>query len=159
MAAAKPGEQRALKHCAYSKFFTAEEIKLGSATEIGFVDAELRLTRVRLIRMLKAEVQQEKDQAELYELQTEGVSGSVAPLFERKRFKRTNYHDIFDRLMARIESLERTRMELAKVARAEELGSPEKDVPITNIRIEVVGGKNVTAHHDGAAGEVLPAQE
>jgi hypothetical protein len=122
----KPGNQNAVKHGIYASFMTDAERAVLDEIKLGEVDQELRLCRVRLMRALAAEqAAAAKQGVELAEVvsRTEDGERGITKTGER-RFKRTDYVGIVDRLMGRIESLERTRAELLKNG----LGD-EDDVP------------------------------
>lgn len=132
--AAKPGS-------IYSKFLTDEENDALAGIELGRVDDELRLTRIRLMRALsrenefgnELEIDSEKHEAGV-------ISGTTTTSKVR------DYSGLIDRLTARIESLERTRAELLKT-------NPVELPPVTRIEIEVVGGRtNAPGANDAAPG-------
>jgi len=115
-----------------------------SRIELGRVDDELRLTRIRLMRALN----QESERGDTAELETrverEGAGEYQAKTEEK--FKVRDYSGLIDRLTGRIESLERTRAELLKT-------NPPELPPVTRIEIEVVGGrKDAAGANDAAAG-------
>ncbi|WP_304519143.1 HGGxSTG domain-containing protein [Advenella sp. FME57] len=128
--AAKPGS-------IYSKFLTPEEQRTLTRIELGKVDDELRLTRIRLMRALAREnefgnrYEEDTERRELIE-----VDGRIVPGIEKVTTTRKvrDYSALIDKLTARIESLERTRAELAKT-------NPPEDMPVGRIEIEIVGGK------------------
>ena len=140
----------------YSQYFTDEEKLLSTELELGSLDDELRLTKIRLMRALKAEAEQ---QAQIDKLELEaysespvlfgGVPDEDGEVMTIKQFKRRDYGTIIDRLTARIESLEtrraslvqmsldiqKRRLELDKLKDVEQLGSAKP------IRIELVSPK------------------
>lgn len=95
----------AIKHGIYAKKLSpAERIKVDEL-QSGSVDDELTLCRILLGRALQKE---KKHGAEL-----ELVKVTVTPAAERQvQFKRRDYEGIVDRLVGRIESLEKTRARL-----------------------------------------------
>ncbi|WP_269473810.1 HGGxSTG domain-containing protein [Chromobacterium haemolyticum] len=101
--AAKPGSL-------YSKFLSEEETQLAQSLELGQVDEELRLTRIRLLRALARE-QDLGDTLELYETIERTGGGENAPGDERK-CRVQDYALLIDRLTSRIESLESRRQSL-----------------------------------------------
>lgn len=136
------GAPKENKHAArpgalYSKYLTDEEKVISEQIELGQVDEELRLTRIRLIRAMKREGEfsnkYEKDQERREPVES---NGQILPGVEKVTVtkKVRDYWALIDRLTARIESLERTRAELAKFA------APE-DQPVTRIEVEVVGAR------------------
>ncbi|WP_434706909.1 hypothetical protein J3Q07_08335 [Pseudomonas sp. D4-18] len=132
--AAKPGS-------IYSQFLTDDENAILSTIELGRVDDELRLTRVRLMRALSRENELGNTlEVDSEKLETGEYGGTTTTSKVR------DYSGLIDRLTARIESLERTRAELLKT-------NPVELPPVTRIEIEVVGGRtNAPGANDAAAG-------
>lgn len=98
---AKPGHSYApTPGSIYSKFFTEEERALESQIEIGKLDDEIRLCRIRLRRVLAEEQR-------AYEVLDEMPDEESGDRPEPK-----NYDAIADRLIGRIQQLEKTRKEL-----------------------------------------------
>lgn len=136
----------------YSRYFTEEEKNLAAQIELGKVDEELRLTRVRLMRALAREA----EYGNTLELDSEKrepviIDGVVVAGAEQvtTTSKVRDYTGLIDKLTARIESLERTRAELAK-------NSPPDETPVGKIQIEIVNAKpNPAPTDDGAASAVL----
>lgn len=144
------GNQHATKHGIYGRVLTDEERELWDQVELGKVDDELRLCKLRLMRALRAE-QEAQDVPELDSRTEEPAVVGGVPLdeiIEKRSYRRRDYAAAIDRLMGRIESLERTRADLLKA-------NPPGDEPVTRIEIEVVNGKKPEAADDGATGEVL----
>jgi hypothetical protein len=136
----------------YSRYFTEEEKDLAAQIELGKVDEELRLTRVRLMRALAREAEYDNT-LELDSEKREPVTidGVVVAGTEQitTTSKVRDYTGLIDKLTARIESLERTRAELAK-------NSPPDETPVGKIQIEIVNAKpNPSPTDDGAASAVL----
>lgn len=114
-----PKEQRGNKNAAkpgsiYSRFLTDEENDMLASIELGRVDDELRLTRVRLMRALvrenefgdTLETESQKEEPIL-------VSGKETALTSiTTTSKVRDYSSLIDRLTARVESLERTKEDL-----------------------------------------------
>ena len=130
-----PKEQRGNKNAAkpgsiYSQFLTDEENDLLASIELGRVDDELRLTRIRLMRALS----RENEFGNTLEVDSEkldtGEHGGVTTTSKVR-----DYSSLIDRLTARIESLERTRAELIKA-------NPPELPPVARIEIEVVSAKS-----------------
>ncbi|MHB1023349.1 MAG: hypothetical protein ACYC0Z_13160 [Acidobacteriaceae bacterium] len=86
---------------------TPEEQAEWKLIEIGKVDDELRLMRIRLARALRLE-REANGLPELDEI-TENDGGGVTVPRESRKSKVRDYATIIDRTAARIESLERTR--------------------------------------------------
>lgn len=140
--AAKPGS-------IYSKFLTDEENDALAGIELGRVDDELRLTRIRLMRALAREnefgntLELDSEKSEPIEVEGKVLEG-VAKITTTSKVR--DYSALIDRLTARIESLERTRAELLKT-------NPLEQPPVAKIEIEVVGGRpNPTDPDDAATG-------
>ena len=131
--AAKPGS-------IYSQFLTDEENDLLASIELGRVDDELRLTRIRLMRALGRESEFGNElEIDSEKLETGEHGGTTTTSKVR------DYSSLIDRLTARIESLERTRAELLKA-------NPPEQLPVARIEIEVVRGRqNPKAPDDGAS--------
>ena len=109
------GSQNAIKHGIYSSHFTEEEQEIASSVILGNVDEELRLCRIRLRRTLAAE-HAAKGQPELDETTyRDAPTGSPIATREEKH-KVRDYCGIVERILARIESLEKTRGALLAAA-------------------------------------------
>ena len=98
----------AITHGIYQKHFTQNELDNLESFKLAKIDDELLLTRVRLSRALAAE-SLANGAPELEEV-TENDGGGVAVPRETRKSKVKDYHSIIDRLTARIESLEKTRL-------------------------------------------------
>ncbi|QMV32398.1 hypothetical protein 8G_00004 [Ralstonia phage Hyacinthe] len=106
--------QNARKHGIYSRFLTPEEQAISAEMELGGIDEELRLTRIRLMRALQAE-NDSQGQPELEEIvERDGAENVTAK--REETYKRRDYVGIIDRLTARIESLESRRLTLINQA-------------------------------------------
>ena len=138
------GNVSAVKHGIYSAFLTDEENVIADSLMLGSIDDELRLTRIRLMRALKRE-EEFGNSLEVDSSTERDIAASVGAKSETS-YKVRDYSGLIDRLTARIQSLEKTRLELLTVS--DELKVLEQ---ITKIEIEVVGG-NVKTKNDGAAG-------
>lgn len=129
--AAKPGS-------IYSQFLTDAENDMLASIELGRVDDELRLTRIRLMRALG----RENEFGNTLELDSEKIEHEESTTTSKVR----DYSGLIDRLTGRIESLERTRAELLKT-------NPVELPPVARIEIEVVGGRsNAPDSNDAAPG-------
>lgn len=131
--AAKPGS-------IYSQFLTDAENDMLASIELGRVDDELRLTRIRLMRALSRENEFGNElEIDSEKLETGEHGGTTTTSKVR------DYSSLIDRLTARIESLERTRADLLKA-------NPPDLPPVARIEIEVVRGReNPKAPDDGAS--------
>lgn len=146
---AKPGSL-------YSRYLTQEEKDISASLELGSLDEEIRLTRVRLIRALKLEHEAEECQMELEaETVKPAILGGI-PIYDEepvreKQYKRRDYSALIDRLTARIESLESRRSSLIsadldarlkriEIDRAErEADNNNRNEPVVGIDIRVIG--------------------
>lgn len=95
--AAKPGS-------IYSQFLTDAENDMLASIELGRVDDELRLTRIRLMRALG----RENEFGNTLELDSEKIEHDESTTTSKVR----DYSSLIDRLTARVESLERTKEDL-----------------------------------------------
>ena len=95
--AAKPGS-------IYSQFLTDEENDVLASIELGRVDDELRLTRIRLMRALS----RENEFGNTLEIDSEKLEDGERATTTKVR----DYSGLIDRLTARVESLERTKEDL-----------------------------------------------
>lgn len=115
----------------YTKFYTAAELAAHEAMELGTVDAEIKLVRIRLARALKME---ELDAAGELEATIEADNGRPRKseelesrimrdgggentVREERHYRKIDYRAAIAVCLTRIESLERTRAELAKLAK------------------------------------------
>jgi hypothetical protein len=154
---AAPGERMAESHGIYAKYYTVDELAMSDAMMLGAVDDEIKLCRIRLVRTLRTEgllLDTEEDMA-LKEMTETSIKlpGGKRTAFTteiKKRFEKTDFGFLIDRLITRIESLEKTRNELMK------LMAPPAEEQITRIQVEVVGAKSIRtdpqADDDGAPG-------
>lgn len=146
---AKPGSL-------YSRYLSADEASICAELELGSVDEELRLTRIRLMRALKLEAESEECRLEL---EAETVKPAILggmPIYDEepvreKQYKRRDYSALIDRLTARIESLESRRSSLIsadldarlkriEIDRAErEADNNNRNEPVVGIDIRVIG--------------------
>lgn len=110
---APKGSANAKTHGIYQQHLTDDEREQYNALELGAVDHELRLTRVRLSRALAAE-QLAAGAPELDEVTENDGGGAVVPT-ETRKSKVKDYSAIIDKLTARIESLERRRLEFDQI--------------------------------------------
>jgi len=111
------GSKNNLSHGIYAQGLTDAEMQVWHAVQIGSVDDELRMARIRLARALRAELS--SDELELVErTESPAMLGGIPDYMEMVKqevFKKRDWSPVVDKLMARIESLERTRLELAKM--------------------------------------------
>lgn len=144
----------------YSRFLTSEEKALADVIELGSVDAELRLTRIRLMRALEAEEKtlaqiaagRAEKALEIESVTTHAVSKSVGSQKDVTK-KRRDYAALIDRLTFRIDLLEQRRaallqseldaslkrLEIAKRQKEADEDAPEE--PVTRIEVVVVGSQ------------------
>ena len=147
---APKGNQNRNTHGIYSSVISDDEKLIWEQVELGRIDDELRLCRIRLVRALAAENRDGDDLLLESKVEKTATAASVplddSDVIVDKSYRRRDYCGIIDKLMARIESLEKTRLELMK----DDSGDKKFDA-VTKIEIEVVGG-NVKTKNDGAAG-------
>jgi hypothetical protein len=138
-----PKDQRGNKNAAkpgslYSQYLTDEEREIAEQLELGSVDEELRLTRIRLMRALARE-KERLDTLEVYETVNRTGGGEYSPGDEEKCRVR-DYDALIDKLTTRIESLEMRRAQLLQSQLDTELkrlellhrGLPEAKLPTNN---------------------------
>lgn len=123
--AARPGNQNAHKHGIYGDLIRADDLPYVDSIKdsIGAVEDELTIARLQLRRALKAQANADEmvDGMEVYETVEREGAENVTARNEVKR-KLRDYPQIIDRLLARIESLEKTRKELAEGNEDEQIG-------------------------------------
>jgi hypothetical protein len=141
--------QNAKKHGIYGKHFTDHERETLPDLEsrIGTLTDEITLCRVRINRALAAE-------NSAFELDPNGLEivkfvDKAATEFAagpEHVHERIDYGAHVERLLRRLESLEKTRAELIKLGRE----NPEvDDAPVTEIAVHVVTAENVHLYRDG----------
>lgn len=119
----------ATKHNIYSQFLSPEDRAIYDAVDMGNIDAELKLVRMRLARCVKARrAWEESLKTDANPLGSDGAESHILveqvddeSLFEgspvsttKKTFRLPDFDKIEHSLLARIESLERTRKDLLK---------------------------------------------
>ena len=140
------GNASAVKHGIYSAFLTDEENVIAKDLELGSIDEELRLTRIRLMRALK--IEQNAPPVELESRTERDIDTSVGARSE-DTFKRRDYVSIIDRLTARIESLEMKReaiigtrldneIKKRELAKIDMENSAKDQGPVGRIEVKVV---------------------
>jgi hypothetical protein len=140
---APKGNQHATKHGIYGKHFTDEERDALPDIEsrIGTLTEEITLCRIRINRALAAE-------NEAWRLDPNGLE--IVKFIDKQEtefsagperiHERVDYGAHIERLLKRLESMERTRAELIKMDRE----NPEvDDSPVTEIAVHVVTAENV----------------
>ena len=129
--AAKGNRYAARPGSLYSRFLSDEEQGIAASIELGNVDEELRLTRIRLMRALQRE-QDRGDEAELDErVERDGAENVTARMEEK--YKVRDYSALIDKLTARVESLEARRAALVAAA----LDAEIKQLDVEKRRSEV----------------------
>lgn len=101
------GSQNAAKHGIYFAHLSAHEQAHYDKLELGHVDHELRLARIRLARALAAENAADGAPEMDEVIENEGGGAMIAIRSTKRKIR--DYTAIIDRLTGRIESLERTR--------------------------------------------------
>ena len=133
--------RNALKHGIYATRLSEDELALRQELKRGSVDEELDLMRLRLRRALEAE-HQANGEPELDEEIERDISSEIGARTEKKKRVR-DYVSIIDKIVARIETLEKTRLTLraemppdTEDMNAERLtaGKPDEPTPATPIR-------------------------
>jgi hypothetical protein len=109
------GNGRAITHGIYGDLIRPDDLPFVESIEgsIGAVDNEITIAKLQLRRALKAQgiADDLPDGLEVYEVtEREGAENAVAHSEVKKKLR--DYPQIIDRLLARIESLEKTRKEL-----------------------------------------------
>lgn len=138
-------------HGIYTKYFREDEKVLidEKALQVGQVESELTVVRIRLKRALEAKEKWEASLAtgdgseelvlvettEGQRLSKEGVAVDV----DEKKLRLPDFEGIIDRCLARIESLEKTRKELLKATEDPDGDGDDPAVP-TRDRITFTGG-------------------
>ena len=122
----------------YSQFLTDEERVISAEMGLGNLDEELKLCKIRLMRALKAEAEQQGQVEEFNKLELEALNESPSligglpdndELIQTKQFRRRDYGAIIDRLIARIESLETRRASLIQMS----LDAERKKLELDNL--------------------------
>jgi hypothetical protein len=149
---APKGNQHATKHGIYGKHFTDEERDALPDIEsrIGTLTEEITLCRVRINRALAAENSAFKLDPNGLEIvrfvDKAATEFSAGPEHVHERI---DYGAHVERLLKRLESLEKTRAELIKLDRENPTGD---DAPIGEIRVHIVTAENVDKYRDGDEG-------
>lgn len=97
-----------LKHGIYAAHMAEAEMDSGVVSQLGSVVAELHVCRIRLARALAAE-NAAKAKPELAEIIKRDIAINIGARTEKK-WQTRDYGAAIDRILARIESLERTRL-------------------------------------------------
>jgi hypothetical protein len=91
----------------YAQHYDDHDIAFLTGTQVGSVDAEIQLCRVRINRALKAEKKNRMKLVEKRETKGGQDSGQVV-----RTYKQPDYDLVIDRLMGRLGTLEKLRREL-----------------------------------------------
>ncbi|WP_185731219.1 MULTISPECIES: HGGxSTG domain-containing protein [unclassified Burkholderia] len=151
-----PGHTNARKHGIYGTYLTTDEI--ASANDIrarlGTLDEEIELMRRRINRALKAEEQANGNERGGLELQkfvdkaqTEFTAGP------EHVYERVDYDARIERLIRRLESLERTRVEMND-AQAKRDAERDDYEPVSQIQVTVINTDGSFTRSDGTIGNV-----
>jgi hypothetical protein len=127
---APKGNQSAAKHGIYGDLLRADESALADVVmaEAGRIESELMIARFQLRRALTAQGIADglTDGMEVFEtIQREGAENATARSEVKKKLR--DYPQIIDKIMARIESLEKTRIELLKASGGDDAGTMAAD--------------------------------
>lgn len=125
---------RAFKDGLYGKFFTADEVEEAGHYPLDNIDHEIHMCRIRLARALSAEMRQRDNPQGALEVATLEVSeggtyvvGMTSELDRapaiKTQTKSIDYHVVIDRMLARLESLVKTRATLNELNRQAQLGT------------------------------------
>lgn len=95
----------------YSKFMTDEELEIAEQVELDNLDQEIKVYRIRLLRLLREE-QEQKDELELKTRTTQTPVVGGIPLtgedddpIETKQYVKRDYHALINQTTARLQSL------------------------------------------------------
>lgn len=158
--AAKGNRYAARPGSLYSRYLSDEEQGIAASIELGNVDEELRLTRIRLMRALQREndlgdtLEVESETTEPVEIDGEPTGGDLI----KRTAKVRDYSALIDKLTARIESLEVRRAALVAAAldaeikqleiekRRADLKDPDDDIPSpVKVVVEVMDARKSDA--------------
>lgn len=125
---------RAFKDGLYGKFFTQDEVEEAGYYPLDNIDHEIHMCRIRLARALSAEMRQRDNPQGALEVATLEVSeggtyvvGATSDLDRmpavKTQTKAIDYHVVIDRMLARLESLVKTRATLNELNRQAQLGT------------------------------------
>jgi hypothetical protein len=118
---APKGNQYNFKHGIYAKYLSEEDLEVYLGSEIGTLDHEIRLTKVRIVRILVQLQEVELDPANM-----RNVSGFVISEIKRRAgidkdgstatgsetfMRRPDYDSMLNKWLGRLVTLERTRAE------------------------------------------------
>lgn len=121
-----PGNRNAVKPGSlYSRYMTPEEQQIADAMKLGSLEDEIRLTRIRLLRVLELERQADECDGD-EDAQLEIAGKTVEPVLlggmpdddesiTRRSYRRRDYAALVDRLTARIAALESQHAQLASM--------------------------------------------
>lgn len=118
------GQRNALKHGIYAKALNEEEKGIWSEITLGDVDDELRMLRVQLRRcwIKIREIEEgphDESGLEISQISTatdqSGDDGENPPPIAHRTYKQPDYRVIADRILSRIATLEKHRMEVHQV--------------------------------------------
>lgn len=112
----------------YSKFYTAEELVAIQEMELGNVDFEIQLARTQLARAMKlAELDAAgelpmcpvtgRPSSDELAVRIERDGGGGNTVHEERHYRKIDYRAAMSAALKRVESLEKTRAELAKLAK------------------------------------------
>jgi len=126
----------------YSKFYTAEELANLQSMELGNVDFELQLARTQLARAMKLADLDAAGELPMSPVKGRPTSHELAARIERsgaggaseeRQYRKIDYRTAMAMALKRVESLERTRAELAKLAKED--GAAQKAPAVLMTRV------------------------
>ncbi len=120
------GNTNAVTHGIYERHLTEQERSDFDHAKLGTVDDELRLQRIRLSRALAAE-HKSQNEPELDEVTENEDGGSAVIPRKTSKYKIKDYGSIIDKITARIESLEKTRLTLNSASNAPDADDITRD--------------------------------
>jgi hypothetical protein len=141
------GTRNNFRTSVWSNLFTKEEVAFAEQHLWNDLSSEIEIIRIRLRRMLVAEARQMVTDGDMTtqeleeiveEVYTTKTGKQVGNLLRKKKFRRADFHNQFDRLVARLESMTKLQHDLDRSAKGL---NPDDTPPIGRIVVEVVGGK------------------
>lgn len=138
---APKGNSNAVTHGIYSRKLTDEELEACASIELGNIDNELKLVRIRLMRIIENEHQADGS-PELVEVANFEGGGANATS-EYRKSQVLDYLATIDRLTARIASMELTRTYLMKAGARGGVDSLPDSKTFTYIVVDETDGDTI----------------
>ena len=131
---ATKGNKYAVKHNIYSQFMTQDENVLSESLDLTSLDDELKLTKIQLMRALKAQAEVDSkthiEQLELTEYVDRELPTISTAAKSEEVYKRKDFDSVIERLKGRIESLTMKRQQLIDNALHSDLDAQIKRLEI-----------------------------